>query len=217
MLTDILTGLEGFIVSYGPWAVFGGSILEQVVTPIPSSVVVLGASFFLMRGAILSVESLQAMFLSISIPAAMGVSIGSLLYYGICYKIGIPFVERAGKYLGVSVDDLEGVEKRVKNSKYENLFLFAARCIPVIPSIAISLFCGLIRYNPRNYVLITFFGALVQASILGIIGWQFGNFYLTISESLSFIDNIILIVLVLVVVAFILKKRSEKKTRTNFN
>jgi membrane protein DedA with SNARE-associated domain len=211
MLTSILTGLEGFIVSYGPWAVFGGSILEQVVTPIPSSVVVLGASFFLMKGVALSAGSLQTMFLNISIPAALGVTLGSLLYYGISYKIGIPFVERAGKYLGVSVEDLEGVEKRVKESRYENLFLFTARCVPVIPSIAISLFCGLIRYNPRNYVLITFFGAMVQASILGIIGWQFGNFYLTLSEGLSFIDNIILVVLVLVVVIFVLKKRSEKK------
>nr|WP_243686797.1 VTT domain-containing protein [Methanobacterium formicicum] len=182
MLTSILTGLEGFIVSYGPWAVFGGSILEQVVTPIPSSVVVLGASFFLMKGVAMSAGSLQTMFFNISIPAALGVTLGSLLYYGISYKIGIPFVERAGKYLGVSVEDLEGVEKRVKESRYENLFLFTARCVPVIPSIAISLFCGLIRYNPRNYVLITFFGAMVQASILGIIGWQFGNFYLTLSE-----------------------------------
>ncbi len=211
MLTSILTGLEGFIVSYGPWAVFGGSILEQVVTPIPSSVVVLGASFFLMKGVAMSAGSLQTMFFNISIPAALGVTLGSLLYYGISYKIGIPFVERAGKYLGVSVEDLEGVEKRVKESRYENLFLFTARCVPVIPSIAISLFCGLIRYNPRNYVLITFFGAMVQASILGIIGWQFGNFYLTLSEGLSFIDNIILVVLVLVVVIFVLKKRSEKK------
>jgi len=210
MLTSILTGLEGFIVSYGPWAVFGGSILEQIVTPIPSSVVVLGASFFLMKGVAMSAGSLQTMFFNISIPAALGVTLGSLLYYGISYKIGIPFVERAGKYLGVSVEDLEGVEKRVKESRYENLFLFTARCVPVIPSIAISLFCGLIRYNPRNYVLITFFGAMVQASILGIIGWQFGNFYLTISERLSFIDNIILVILVLVVVIFVLKKRSEK-------
>jgi membrane protein DedA with SNARE-associated domain len=210
MLSSILTGLEGFIVSYGSWAVFGGSILEQVVAPIPSSVVVLGASFFLLKGVALSAGSLQTMFLNISIPAALGVTLGSLLYYGISYKIGIPFVERAGKYLGVSVEDLEGVEKRVKESRYENLFLFTARCVPVIPSIAISLFCGLIRYNPRNYVLITFFGAMVQASILGIIGWQFGNFYLTISERLSFIDNIILVILVLVVVIFVLKKRSEK-------
>lgn len=211
MLTSILTGLEGFIVSYGPWAVFGGSILEQIVTPIPSSVVVLGASFFLMKGVAMSAGSLQTMFFNISIPAALGVTLGSLLYYGISYKIGIPFVERAGKYLGVSIEDLEGVEKRVKESRYENLFLFTARCVPVIPSIAISLFCGLIRYNPRNYVLITFFGAMVQASILGIIGWQFGNFYLTLSEGLSFIDNIILVVLVLVVLIFVLKKRSEKK------
>ena len=210
MFTSTLSSLEGFILSHGALAVFTGSILEQIVTPIPSSLVVLGSSFIIMKGTALSAGSLEMMFLNITIPAALGVTMGSLLYYGICYKIGTPFVERAGKYMGVSVEDLENVEKRVKESRYENLFLFAARCIPVIPSIAISLFCGMIRYNPRNYVLITFSGALVQASILGIIGWQFANFYLTLSESLSFIDNIILIIILLVVILLIIKKKREK-------
>lgn len=210
MFSSTLSSLEGFILSHGALAVFTGSILEQVVTPIPSSLVVLGSSFIIMKGTVLSVGSLEMMFLNITIPSALGVTLGSLLYYGICYKIGTPFVERAGKYMGVSVDDLENVEKRVKESRYENLFLFAARCIPVIPSIAISLFCGMIRYNPRNYVLITFSGALVQASMLGIIGWQFGNFYLTLSESLSFIDNIILIIILLAVILLIFKKKRKK-------
>lgn len=210
MFSSTLSSLEGFILSHGALAVFTGSILEQVVTPIPSSLVVLGSSFIIMKGTVLSVGSLEMMFLNITIPSALGVTLGSLLYYGICYKIGTPFVERAGKYMGVSVDDLENVEKRVKESRYENLFLFAARCIPVIPSIAISLFCGMIRYNPRNYVLITFSGALVQASMLGIIGWQFGNFYLTLSESLSFIDNIILIIILLAVILLIIKKKRKK-------
>lgn len=209
MFNSILTGLEGFVVSYGPWAVFGGSILEQVVTPIPSSLVVLGASFFIMKGNAISLGSLETMILTITLPAALGVTLGSLLYYGISYKVGIHFVERAGKYLGVTVEDLERVGKRVKESRYESLFLFAARCVPVIPSIAISLFCGMIRYNPRNYMIITFFGAMVQASILGIIGWQFGNFYLTISEGLSFIDNIILVILILAVVYFIIKNKRK--------
>ena len=210
MFSSTLSNLEGFIISHGAWAVFTGSILEQIVTPIPSSLVVLGSSFIIMRGTVLSAGSLEIMFFNITLPAALGVTLGSLLYYGICYKIGTPFVERAGKYMGVSVEDLENVEKRVKESKYENLFLFAARCIPVIPSIAISLFCGMIRYNPRKYVLITFSGALVQASILGIIGWQFGNFYLTISESLSFIDNLILVIIVLAVIILIIRKKREK-------
>lgn len=210
MFSSTLSSLEGFIISHGAWAVFTGSILEQIVTPIPSSLVVLGSSFIIMRGTVLSAGSLEIMFFNITLPAALGVTMGSLLYYGICYKIGTPFVERAGKYMGVSVEDLENVEKRVKESKYENLFLFAARCIPVIPSIAISLFCGMIRYNPRKYVLITFSGALVQASILGIIGWQFGNFYLSISESLSFIDNLILVIIVLAVIILIIRKKREK-------
>lgn len=207
---SLITALEQFFMNNGALGVFLGSILEQIIAPIPSSVVVLSSSFLIMKGDILSLEAMKILFLNVAIPAATGVTLGSLVYYGLSYKIGTPFIERAGKYLGVSVDDVEGVEKRVKESNYENLFLFFARCLPIIPSIAISLFCGLIKYPVRNYLIITFFGALIQATILGIIGWQVGNVYITLADQISFLNDIIAIIIVLGVIIYIIKKRMGK-------
>ena len=207
---SLITALEQFFMNNGALGVFLGSILEQIIAPIPSSVVVLSSSFLIMKGDILSLEAMKILFLNVAIPAATGVTLGSLVYYGLSYKIGTPFIERAGKYLGVSVDDVEGVEKRVKESNYENLFLFFARCLPVIPSIAISLFCGIIKYPVRNYLIITFFGALIQATILGIIGWQVGNVYTTLADQISFLNDIIAIIIVLGVIIYIIKKKMGK-------
>lgn len=207
---SLITALEQFFMNNGALGVFLGSILEQIIAPIPSSVVVLSSSFLIMKGDILSLEAMKILFLNVAIPAATGVTLGSLVYYGLSYKIGTPFIERAGKYLGVSVDDVEGVEKRVKESNYENLFLFFARCLPIIPSIAISLFCGLIKYPVRNYLIITFFGALIQATILGIIGWQVGNVYITLADQISFLNDMIAIIIVIGVIIYVIKKRMGK-------
>lgn len=207
---SVMTILEQFFMNNGALGVFLGSILEQIIAPIPSSIVVLGSSFLIMKGTFFSLESIKTLFLNIVIPAATGVTLGSLVYYGLSYKIGTPFIERAGKYLGVSVKDIEGVEKRVKQSNYENLFLFFARCLPIIPSIAISLFCGIIKYPVRNYLIITFFGALVQASILGIIGWQFGNVYISLADNISFLNNIITVIIVVAIIVYIIKKKKGK-------
>lgn len=207
---SVITVLEQFFMNNGALGVFLGSILEQIIAPIPSSVVVLGSSFLIMKGDIFSISSIETLFLNVVIPAATGVTLGSLVYYGLSYKIGTPFIERAGKYLGVSKKDVESVEKRVKESRYENLFLFFARCLPIIPSIAISLFCGFIKYPLRNYLIITFFGALVQATILGIVGWQLGNVYISLSDNISFLNNIITVIIVVGIIIYIIKKKRGK-------
>lgn len=202
--------VEGFFLNYGALGVFLGSITEQVVAPIPSSIVVLGSSFIVMKGTSLALGSFSTLFFTVSVPAAAGVTVGSLLYYFISYKVGMPFVERAGKYLGVSVEDIQNIEKRVKESRYDHFFLFGARCLPIIPSIAVNLFCGLIKYPLKNYFVITFFGALIQATILGIVGWQVGNVYISLADNISFLNDIIAIIIVLVVVVYIIKKKREK-------
>jgi len=208
---SLITVVEGFFMNYGALGVFLGSILEQIVAPIPSSIVVLGSSFFIMKGNPLSLGAMGRLFLNVVIPAALGITTGSLVYYSLSYKIGTPFIKRSGKYLGVSVEDVQNVEKRVKESRYEHLFLFAARCIPVIPSIAVNLFCGLVKYPLNKYLVITFFGAMIQATILGVVGWQLGNAYIKYVNSLSALTDIITVIIILSIIFYIFKKRREMK------
>ena len=51
------------------------------------------------------------LFIYIVLPAALGVTVGSLFVYAIAYFAGKPFLERWGKYLGISWEDLEKTER----------------------------------------------------------------------------------------------------------
>lgn len=212
MLSSIVNSTESFIISNVSLAVFLGCILEQIIVPIPASLIVLSSTFLVMKGASLSVASLGTLIIKIVIPASLGITIGSLVYYTLAYKLGRPFIERTSKYLGVSLEDIDNIEKQVDESRYDDFFIFLGRCFPVIPSIAINLFCGLIRYDLKKYLITTFAGSAVQIFGWGLVAWFSGNLYLALEDKISFLGNVVLVIIVVVVVAFIINKRRKKES-----
>ncbi|MDD1763310.1 MAG: VTT domain-containing protein [Methanobacteriaceae archaeon] len=210
MLSSIITSLESFIINNGAWAVFLGCILEQIIVPIPASLIVISSSIIILKGVSPSISSLGVLLIKIVIPASLGTTIGSLFYYYLAYKLEKPFIERTGKYLGVSLEDVADVEKRFKESHFDDLSIFLARCIPIIPSIAINLFCGLIRYDLKMYLITTFFGSLVQIFAWGLLAWIFGNIYQALEDEVAMLGNIVTLIIIIVVLCYVIKKRREK-------
>ena len=213
MLSSLLDYAQSFIINNASWAVFLGCIIEQIIVPIPASLIVLTATFLVMKGASFTAASFAILIIKIVIPASLGITIGSFFYYLLSYKLGKPFIARTSRFLGVSVDDVENFEKKFKNSRYDDVFMFIARCLPVIPSIAINLFCGLIRYDLKKYIITTFAGSAVQIFGWGLLAWSSGNIYMALESQISFLGNIVLIIIVLVVVGFIIvhKRRNRNK------
>lgn len=210
MLNSIINNIEVFFNTYGAWAVFFGGVIEQIIVPLPASLIVLTSSVITLKGVDLSVTSLGVLIFNIVIPASIGITIGSLVFYIIAYKAGIPFIEKIGRYMGFGAEDVQEVENKFKESRYEHLFIFVARCLPIIPSVAVNIFCGLIKYNFRNYIVITFLGTSVQIFFWGLMGWFSGNIYLLVKSQISFIDNLVTVMIVLIILYFILKKNREK-------
>lgn len=211
-ISSILNYAESFIVTNASWTVFLGCIIEQIIVPIPASLIVLSATFLVMQGADFSLVSVGTLIIRIVIPASLGITLGSFFYYILAYKLGKPFIEKTSRFLGVTVEDVVNVERQFKESRYDDIFMFLARCFPVIPSIAINLFCGLIRYDLKKYVITTFLGSAVQISGWGVVAWLFGNAYQTLESSVSLLGNFVLVIIVLVVVGFIvIKKRGKIK------
>jgi membrane protein DedA with SNARE-associated domain len=207
MLNELMTYLQNFFMDYGSLGVFLGSFIEEVIAPIPSTLIILGSSFFMMQGAPISIGSIVSLILYVSIPAALGLTLGSLFLYAIGYYIGKPFITRWGKYMGFSWEDVEKTQQKFAESKNDDIALFSLRAIPIVPSIAISTFCGIIRYKIKNYILITFLGSIVRASILGFIGWQFGRFYLDIADQLAIYEDIFIIGFIIGLGGYILYKK----------
>lgn len=213
MLSSLVTAFESFIVVNASLAVFLGCILEQIVVPIPASLIVLAATYLVLNGTSFSFAALGMLIIKIVIPASLGITIGSFVYYGLAYKLGMPFIERSTKYLGVSPEDIQEVGKKVEKSKYDDFFIFLARCFPVIPSIAINLFCGLIRYDLKKYIITTFFGSAVQILGWGMLAWFSGNIYKLLEDQVSYLGNIVTIIVLGVVIYYIISKRRENKRK----
>ncbi|MDO5837097.1 MAG: VTT domain-containing protein [Methanobacterium sp.] len=213
MFGEIINITESFIISNVSWTVFLGCILEQIIVPIPASLIVLSSTFLLLKGTSFALPALGTLLVKIVIPASLGITLGSFVYYTLAYKLGTPFIERTSRYLGVSVNDVVEVEKKFKDSRYDDIFMFLARCFPVIPSIAINLFCGLIKYDPKKYVITTFFGSAVQIFGWGMLAWFSGNIYLILEDKIANISNIVMGIIIIGVIYFIIMKRRGKNRK----
>lgn len=216
-ISQIINSIQSYVTDNAPWivanaplAVFIGCILEQIIFPIPASLVVLSATFLVMQGIGFSLSALGILIIQIVIPASLGITVGSIVYYALAYKLGKPFIEKTSRFLGVSVEDVESIERRFKESRYEDIFMFLARSIPGIPGIAINLFCGLVRYDLRKYCITTFFGSAVQMLGWGIIAWLFGNIYHTLEVGVSLLSEVILVIIALLVVGYVVMKKWGK-------
>jgi len=213
MFREIISISESFIISNVSWAVFLGCILEQIIVPIPASLIVLSSTFIILKGTSFSLPAVWTLLVKIVIPASLGITLGSFVYYTLAYKLGTPFIERTSKYLGVSVNDVLDVEKKFKDSRYDDIFMFLARCFPVIPSIAINLFCGLIRYDLKKYIITTFLGSAVQIFGWGMLAWFAGTIYLILEDKIAYMSNIVTGIIIVAVVYFIIMKRRGKNRK----
>lgn len=198
-------------MDYGSIGVFIGSFIEEVIAPIPSTLVIITSSFFMLEGQTINPISLINLLLYIALPVALGMTLGSLVIYALCYYLGKPFVTKWGKYFTLNWERIEDANQRLEKQKSTNLAIFLIRAIPVIPSVVISAFCGIIRYDIKKYLTVTFLGGLVRAIILGFIGWQFGNMYTTIAAEISYLEEITIAIIIITLISYIIYRKYKKK------
>lgn len=213
MITYLINLIEQTLIPLGGWGVFGALFIQEIIVFIPSALVMLGAGFILLSGNPLSFQFLSTLVLEITLPAALGATLGSLMIYGLLYFYGKGAVERFGKYAGLSWGDIEKVNKRLSGTYADELVIFALRAIPIVPNSAVSALCGLIRMRLAKYLALSFFGIAVRAAILAVVGSQVGELYRQYAARLDRFEDYILIVgfLALVVITLWLYLRRQAR------
>lgn len=189
-------------MNYGVAGVFLGTVIEEIIAPIPSTIVILASSFFMLQNLPFNLDSFLILLINIGIPVGLGMVVGSSVIYAFCYYLGKPFVVKWGKYLGLKWSDIEKFNKKISNQKRDSFIVYISRTIPVIPSVAISGFCGVVRYNFKKYLILTFLGGMSRAVIVGFIGWQFGAYYKVIASHMNHMENIIFIIIILAIISY---------------
>jgi membrane protein DedA with SNARE-associated domain len=211
---DWMLYIEHMIVQWGAFGVFWGSVLEEVIVFIPSSLVQSGAGFFLLSGNPFSFVSVLELFGYVVLPATLGVTLGSLPVYYIAFYGGYPALKKWGKYFLIKESYITRAEEYAKKDRHIIVSMGLLRVIPIIPSSVASALAGLIRMKIGPYLISTAGGVFVRALYLGIVGWVAGSLYKDMMNdggALTGLGVMEGILLLLIVIGYGISRYAKKK------
>lgn len=212
MIESLVHFLEINVLPLGALGVFLASVIEEVAAPIPSALIMTMSGFLLVSGPV-SASSIFALVFKVALPAALGVTIGSYFIYFISRYGGKFVIEKWGKYLGLYWSDIEKLQGKLSGTKRDEIIIAGARVLPIVPSVAISAFCGIMEMNPLKYFFITLSGTFLRALLLGTLGWQVAGIYEKYAKAISSIENTILLSTILIIAIFVvIKYRGKQKS-----
>ncbi len=212
MFNHLIDEVIKLINTFGLWGVFFASIIEEVIAPIPSPLVMMSAGAA-MLGEHSSISGGLVMEMSIiALVGSIGATIGSYVPYFAAYYGGKPIIEKTGKFTGLKWKFIEKIQEKLDKSKSDEITIGALRAIPVMPSIFIAATCGVMRVNFYTYSLSFFVGGIIRALIFLIVGWQLGSAYekgAEVFENISDIVQILVVLLFLAGFAYLYWKRGQ--------
>jgi len=202
-MMGIVDKIFASIKTHGALSVFLGGVIEEIIVPIPSPLICMGAGYLLIEPNLSLGAAIFKIVSVISIPFAIGATLGSLLAYGVAFLGGKALIDRFGKFLDFSWKTIEIVEKRFTKGKKDEFLIFISRAIPVIPVSVISATCGFLRISPKEFLLFTFLGIILRSFILAFLGWQAGEVYHNLASGIDMVESIVSILLLLLAGGFL--------------
>lgn len=207
-MAGLLNWIMESIRSYGAWSVFIGVIIESVIVPIPSPLIIMGAGFVLISPELSFFGALLPILLQIVLPGAVASTLGAYIGYGIGYFGGKTLVDRWKGFLGFNWNDVESLERRFQGGRI-NTTIFFLRALPIFPLSVISAAAGLLRLPLQQFSLWTFYGAIPRCLLLGYLGWGLGETYQGFAKGLDKAEGIVSGILILSIIGAIVWLRAR--------
>lgn len=162
--------LSHLVLEPGIWGAIGlfiVSAIDEIIAPIPSSLILLGQLLFLTNP--ITMDTLIEFVFYVGVPIALGTTLGSSVVYGAAYVGGRPVLEKLKKRLRMKGGEFEKFENRFKNNWYDELLFLFFRATPLMPTMPVTLVAGIIRMKPLKYSLLTASGIFIRVMITLII------------------------------------------------
>jgi membrane protein DedA with SNARE-associated domain len=182
--------------THGQLAVFIGVMIEQIIVPIPSPLIIMGAGAILILPGISLPNAFLQILWVIVLPGSLASTLVSYIGYMISFYGGKALVLRLQRFLDVDWDQIERLEKRFQG-KREAWSIFLSRAIPVFPISLVSIFAGLLRISIRPFTVYTFLGSIFRCFFLGFFGWWIGATYEKAATHIDSVETIISIVMLI--------------------
>jgi membrane protein DedA with SNARE-associated domain len=166
--------------------VFAGSIIEEIIAPIPSILITsIAGTLALTAGyGILGLVWL-------SLIAALGKTIGCVVIYMVADKAEGLIVGRLGKYIGVSHEEVERMGTYFKGGMRDYAILILIRALPVLPSLPISVMAGVIKFPFMPHAVATYIGSFLRSVLFIGFGYLGLSAVENIGKNLTSIESMV--------------------------
>lgn len=171
VVSDISSMITGLILNMGNIGVFILMTIESIGIPLPSEVIMPYGGFMASRGGLLDVAWA-------TLAGVLGTGLGSAVGYWIGQYGGKAFVDRYGKFMGVTPHKMVWAEKWF--CKYGESAVFYTRLLPVVRSI-VNVPAGLLGMNFYKFLFYTMAGALPWCLFLTLVGFVLGDHWESIT------------------------------------
>ena len=183
--------------------------LESANIPIPSEVTMPLAGWMLVQAKGLS--AWQAVMLG-GFWGAVGCTVGSIVSYALGAWGGRPLVERYGRYILVSDEDLEKADRWF--ARWGDWASFISRLLPIVRTF-ISFPAGVVRMNFPRFTVYSFIGSFIWCGLLALGGFYFGEHWEQLRAIMRPFDIPIAIVIVAAFAYYVyhhVRKRKAENT-----
>ena len=201
MLHQMAQYLTETIFDFGYIGIFLLMLIESSFIPFPSEIVLIPAGYLAQQNSM----SIPIILIS----SLLGSISGGLINYFLALFVGRKFLLRYGKYLFISNSSLLRMETFF--NKHGAIATFTGRLIPGIRQL-ISIPAGLAKMDLKKFILYTSFGAFIWSVVLVALGYVIGENQELITQYLS---NIIYITLIVLIIIVLIYTKKYKNATTN--
>jgi membrane protein DedA with SNARE-associated domain len=182
--------------------------LESANIPIPSEVTMPLAGWMLVQARGLS--ALSAVWQG-GLFGALGCTIGSALSYALGAWGGRPLLQRYGRWIMVSEEDLANADKWF--ARWGDWAAFISRLLPIVRTF-ISFPAGIAKIKVGRFLVFTFIGSFIWCGLLALGGFYLGSNWETLRNIMRPFDIPIAIVILAGVAYYVYRHIQHGKRRT---
>jgi len=193
----------------GAAMVFVGVIIESIIVPIPSPLIIMSAGALLISPGLSMAGALPPILLKIVGPGAVASTLGAYFAFAIAYWGGKPAIDRWGKYLAMTWEDLTRMEARMAGKV--GLMIFCLRAVPIVPLSLVSAAAGILRLPLGPFTFWTFLGSIPRCLLLGYLGYMMRDSYEGLARKINSAESLVSAGIVAAVLGFILWLRGRWK------
>jgi membrane protein DedA with SNARE-associated domain len=188
MLENIIAVLASWIIAvishWGYLGIIALMAIESACIPLPSEIIMPFSGFLVFKG--------ELSLWGIATAGALGCVLGSIPAYYLGKLGGRPLIEKYGKWVLISPNDLNWADRAF--NRYGEIIIFVGRLLPAVRTF-IAFPAGVAGMNMTRFLIYTFVGSFIWCYLLGWAGvklgehWEslkvyFHQFHLVISVSI---------------------------------